>query len=122
MYFLACAQSQSDVISNQYTRAVRSVRSSLIHLYRLLNSHKLQSKFQSNRIRSFVLSACGSGRVRVGVYFRKVEKAQYRLVIRLLFLEGASRSQIRVRLNVVFAASFSSMPLSKTGKLLISPS
>ena len=62
----------------------------------------LLSKFLSNRIRSFVLTACGNGRVR-GIY--KNEEEQYRSVIRFLFLEGKSRGVIKERLDAVYGDS-----------------
>lgn len=35
-------------------------------------------------------------------YFRKMEKEQYRSVIRFLFLEGKSRNEIKERLDAVY--------------------
>jgi len=41
--------------------------------------------------------------------FRKIEKEQYRSVIRFLFLEGKSRSEIKKRLDAVYGDSSPSM-------------
>ena len=45
--------------------------------------------------------------------FRKMEKEQYRSVIRFLFLEGKSRSEIKERLEVVYGDSSPSMATVK---------
>ena len=50
-------------------------------------------------------------RVETGVSadFTKIEKEQYRAVIRFLFLKGKSHSEIKGRLNVVYGDSSPSM-------------
>jgi len=59
--------------------------------FRVVRSRRrLLSKFQPNRTRSFVLTACGTGRVR-----GKMEEEQYGSETRFLFLEGKSRSEIK---------------------------
>jgi len=45
--------------------------------------------------------------------FRKLDKEQYRSVIRFLFLEGKSRSEIKERLDAVYGDSFPSMATVK---------
>ena len=45
--------------------------------------------------------------------FRKMEKEQYRSVIRFLFLEGKSRSEIKERLDAVYGDSYPSMATVK---------
>ena len=49
----------------------------------------------------------------VSVDFRKMVKEQYRSVIRFLFLEGKSRSEIKKRLDAVYGNSFPSMATVK---------
>ena len=49
----------------------------------------------------------------VSADFRKMEKKQYRSVIRFLFLEGKSRSKIKERLDAVYGDSSSSMATVK---------
>ena len=56
----------------------------------------------SNWTRSFVLTACENG---VSADFTKVEKEQYRSVIRFLFLEEKSSSEIKDRLDTVYGDS-----------------
>ena len=71
--------------------------------YRVVHSRRyFSSKFQLNRTRIFVLTACGNERV-PGFY--KMVKEQYLSVIRFLFLEGKSRSEIKERLNGVYGDS-----------------
>ena len=71
--------------------------------YRIVHSHRwLWSKFQPNRTRSFVLTACGS----VSADFRKMEKEQYRLVIPFLFLERKLCREIKERLDAVYGDSY----------------
>ena len=82
--------------------------------YRVVHSRRrLLSTFQSNRTRSFILTACGNGRVR-GFY--KNGKEQYQSVIRFLFLEGKSRSEIKERLDAVYGDSSHSSPSMATVK------
>ena len=64
------------------------------------------SKFQSNRTRNFVLTACGNGRVR-GFYKNR------KRVIRFFFLEGKSRGEIKGRLGAVYGESSPSMATVK---------
>ena len=45
--------------------------------------------------------------------FKKMEKEQYRSVIRVLFLEGKSRSGIKERLDAVYGDSSPSMTTVK---------
>lgn len=54
-------------------------------------------------------------RVEAGVRanFRKMEKEQYRSVIRFLFLEGKSRSEIKERLDAVYGDASPSMATVK---------
>ena len=49
----------------------------------------------------------------MSVDFRKMEKEQYRSVIRFLFLEGKSRSEIKERLDAVYDDSSPSMATVK---------
>ena len=49
----------------------------------------------------------------MSVDFRKMEKEQYRSVIRFLFLEGKSRSEIKERLDAVYGDSSPSMATVK---------
>lgn len=49
----------------------------------------------------------------VSADFRKMEKEQYRSVIRFLFLEGKSRSEIKERLDAVYGDSSPSMATVK---------
>jgi len=49
----------------------------------------------------------------VSATFRKMEKEQYRSVIRFLFLEGKSRSEIKERLDAVYGDSSPSMATIK---------
>ena len=56
----------------------------------------------------FVLTAS------VSASFLKMEKEQYRSVIRFLFLEGKSRSEIKARLDAVYHESSPSMATVKT--------
>lgn len=47
------------------------------------------------------------------VDFRKIESEVYRSVIRFLFLEGKSCSEIKARLDPVYSDTFSSMARDK---------
>jgi transposase len=49
----------------------------------------------------------------VSAYFIKIKKEQYRSVIRFLFLEGKSRSEIKERLDAEYGASSPSMATVK---------
>ena len=82
--------------------------------YRVVHSRRrLHQKFQSNRTRSFVLTACGNERVRGFYKNGKRAKEQYRWVIRFLFFEGISRSEIKERLDAVYGDSSPSMATVK---------
>ena len=79
--------------------------------YRVVHfRRRLLSKFKSNRTRNFVLTACETG---VFADFTKMEKEQYRSVIRFLFSKWKSRSEIKERLDAVYGDSSPSMATIK---------
>ena len=91
--------------SREYATIAREIYYCAVHSRR-----RLLSKLQSNRTRCFVLIACGNGRVRE---FYKKWKKQYRSVMRFLFLEGNSHSEIKKRLDAVYGDSSPSMATVK---------
>ncbi|KAH1002044.1 hypothetical protein HUJ05_006846 [Dendroctonus ponderosae] len=59
---------------------------------------RLLSPYQPYRNRSFVLTTCGSGRLRISEKLNE----QYRRVVRFLFLERKSRSEVKEPLAAVY--------------------
>ncbi|KAH1002126.1 hypothetical protein HUJ05_009503 [Dendroctonus ponderosae] len=62
---------------------------------------RLLSPYQPYRNRSFVLTTCGSGRLRISEKLNE----QYRRVVRFLFLERKSRSEVKEPLAAVYGAT-----------------
>ena len=107
---MCCLRGRSDKYLTSLPKGVtiaREIYSRVVHSRR-----RLLLKFQSNRTRSFVLTACRNGRVR-GFY--KNGRRAISVGDSILVFGRKSRSEIKERLEVVYGDSSPSMATVKIG-------